>query len=100
MDFAVMQACFVDWVFAVLAPRGYTTPHGMPMPNVPSGPLLFVIGTPNVAALYWRGRWQKNSDQATSDQTLYCDYHRAKPQAYAIAGRVLEQRTRHKANTA
>jgi hypothetical protein len=61
MDFAVVQRCFFRWPFVVLAPRGHAAPHDMPMPNVPSGPLLFVIGTPNVAALYWRGRWQKSS---------------------------------------
>ena len=38
------------------------------------GPLLFVIGTPNVAALYCRGRWQTNSNLS------YQNYHRAKPQ--------------------
>jgi hypothetical protein len=43
------------------APRGHTAPHGRPMPNVPNGPLLFVISLPNVAALHWRGRWQKSS---------------------------------------
>ena len=47
------------WPFNVLVLRGHTAPHGMPMPNVPSGPLLFVIGTPNVAALHWCGRLQK-----------------------------------------
>jgi hypothetical protein len=90
MDFAVMQVCFVRWVFAVLAPRGHlavsrslnltllaprgpTAPHGMPMPNVPSGPLLFVIGTPNVAALHWRGRLQRNIEQRPATKHIHCD---------------------------
>ena len=30
------------------------------------GPLLFVIGIPNVAALHWRGRWHKSSDLSYS----------------------------------
>ncbi len=60
--FAVTQSCFVRWPFTILVPRGHTAPHGRPMPNVPSDPLLFVIGLPNVAALHWRGCWQTGSN--------------------------------------
>jgi hypothetical protein len=62
MDFAVARRCFFLLAFTVLAPRGHTAPHGMPMSNVHGGPLLFVIGTPNVAALHWRGRWHMGSN--------------------------------------
>jgi hypothetical protein len=70
MDFAVALRCFFLLAFNCPSTLRSPAPHAMPMPmpNVPSGPLLFVIGTPNVAALHWRGCWQKSSDQAASGQ--------------------------------
>jgi hypothetical protein len=69
--------CFTGPFCCPLVPRGHAASFGSIGLFCPSvsrshstarhahakrtcGPLLFVIGTPNVAALHWRGRWQRS----------------------------------------
>jgi hypothetical protein len=74
-----MQLRLFHWAFTIPAPRGHAASFvslGLYHPSISRshstarhahakrtcGPLLFVIGTPNVAALHWRGclHWHRD----------------------------------------